>query len=154
MDVKIINPFLEALLDVAANMAQLELKVGRPVLKNDKVAQGEVTGLISLDGGQTQGSMAITFNESALLLVYEKMLGEELTAMDETALDLAGEITNMVCGGAKQRLAEKGYEFALATPSMLSGKNHEIEHRGGGPVITMPLSLDRGEMFIEVSLNR
>jgi chemotaxis protein CheX len=113
-----------------------------------------VTGFIKLDGSRHRGSLAITFNSEALLLVYERMLGETLQALDDSAMDLAGEITNMVCGGAKQRLSESGYDFSLTQPSLLSGVAHHIHHQGKGPVLTLPLELEKGQMMIEVCLNR
>ncbi len=153
MDVGIINPFLEATLDVTSSMAQLTVVIGAPALKHGKIAQGEVTGYIELNGPLYIGSLAISFSKAALLLIYERMLGENLSELDDSTVDLAGEITNMVCGGAKKRLAEKGYQFSLSRPKLLTGQQHEIQHQGPGPVITLPLQLGDGEMFIEVCLN-
>lgn len=154
MDVKIINPFLEALLEVARTMAQLDIEVGQPSLKKGRHAPGAVTGFINLKGNPYRGSLAISFSRDALLLIYQNMLGEPLEDLDDSALDLAGEITNMVCGGAKQRLSQDGLDFELTLPSMLSGSPHEIEHNNPDSVVTLPLNLERGKMFIEVSLNR
>jgi chemotaxis protein CheX len=134
-------------------MAQLEIIVGKPHIKESNLSQGEVTGFIELVGPKHSGSLAITFNKDALLLVYQNMLGETLESLDESTLDLAGEITNMVCGGAKQRLSEKGMDFDLTRPSMLSGTAHQVSHKGKGPVLSLPLALDQGQMFIEVCLN-
>ncbi len=153
MDVGIINPFLESTLEVTRSMAQLEAILGSPALKTNQTSQGEVTGLIELASSDNRGSLAITFSKDALLLVYQRMLGETLTDLDESTLDLAGEITNMVCGGAKQRLSAKGFEFNLTRPIMLSGFEHEIKHLGSGPVVTMALQLEQGSIYIEVCLN-
>lgn len=154
MNAKIINPFVEATVDVTSSMAQLEVKIGQPTLKTDSMAQGDVTGFIKLESAEHKGSLAITFEQAALLLVYQKMLGETLTSIDDSALDLAGEITNMVCGGAKKRLSESGYDFELTHPSLITGEQHEVAHSGDGPVLTLPLELEQGKMFIEVHLSR
>lgn len=153
MDVKILNPFLEATIEVARTMAQLDIVVGTPALKQGNTASGDVTGFIKLSGSNYKGSLAISFNREALLLVYEKMLGETLAQIDDSALDLVGEITNMVCGGAKQRLSESGFEFNLTQPQLLSGRRHQITHQGDGPVLILPLNLEQGNMVIEVCLN-
>ncbi|TCS40671.1 chemotaxis protein CheX [Reinekea marinisedimentorum] len=154
MDVGIINPFLEATLEVTRTMANMESRVGKPALKKGNQANGEVTGFIALSGPAHKGTLAITFEKEALLAVYERMLGEKLSELDDSALDLAGEITNMVCGGAKQRLSSSGYDFDLTRPTILTGKPHEINHPGNGPVLTLPLELDQGKMYIEVNLSR
>lgn len=154
MDVGIINPFVESIIEVAQMMAQLDVDVGKPEVKKDTIAQGEVTGLIELAGQKHKGSLAISFEKDALLLVYQKMLGETLETLDDSTLDLAGEITNMVCGSAKQKLSEKGYDFDLTQPSILSGEQHIIEHKWGGPILALPLQLEAGIIYIEVSLHR
>ena len=154
MDVGIINPFLKSTLEVTRSMAQLEATLGKPFLKTNQTSQGEVTGLIELASSHNRGSLAITFSKDALLLVYQRMLGETLAELDESTFDLAGEITNMVCGGAKQRLSAKGLEFNLTRPTMLTGALHEVQHLGTGPVVTMALQLEQGSIYIEVCLNR
>lgn len=154
MDVAIINPFVEATLEVTRTMANTKSTVGKPTLKQGNQADGEVTGFIKLSGTEHNGSLAITFNQDAILLVYERMLGEKITSLDDSALDLAGEITNMVCGGAKARLEQKGYDFSLTQPTILTGSEYTIDHPGNCPVITLPLELEQGKIFIEVSLSR
>lgn len=154
MDAAIINPFVESTVEVAETMAQLSVAIGKAQLKENNNAQGEVTGIIELASQKHHGSLAITFEKAALLLVYKKMLGETLESLDDSALDLAGEITNMVCGSAKQKLSLNGYDFDLTQPSILTGKNYQVEHKWGGPVLTLPLQLDEGIIYIEVSLKR
>ena len=43
MDVRFINPVLETLMNVLGTMAKMEPKVGKPSLKQDQLAMGEVT---------------------------------------------------------------------------------------------------------------
>src|SRR3569623_1713092 len=46
MNVEFINPFLESLLNVLSTMAQQDARAGRPMIKQDDVANGDVTGLV------------------------------------------------------------------------------------------------------------
>ncbi|MEJ2064616.1 MAG: chemotaxis protein CheX, partial [Reinekea sp.] len=92
MDVGIINPFLEATLDITRTMAMLEIEVGSPKLKQGKHSSGMVTGLIALTSSSHNGSLSITFDEEVLFKIYRNMLGEEHDDnIDEQILDLAGE---------------------------------------------------------------
>ncbi|WP_320825456.1 chemotaxis protein CheX [Reinekea sp.] len=154
MNVKIINPFVESLISVIGTMAQLDATLGKASLKISTQAPGIVTGFIQLSGLTQRGSLAISFTQGAILLVFEKMLGDRPDGIDESTLDLAGEITNMVCGGAKQRLSANNYVFELTQPIILSGLGHTIDHPGPNAVITVPLALSEGIIFIEVSLDR
>ena len=150
MNVAFINPFLESILNVLNTMAQLEAKPGRPMLKKDDVACGDVTGVIGMTSVQAKGSLAITFSEAAILDISKRMLGEESSEIDATVTDLVGEITNMVTGGAKRILADQGYDFDLAIPAVVAGKNHKIMHKFHGPKVIVPFVTEAGDFFVEV----
>lgn len=150
MNAELINPFLEALRHVLNTMAQLEVTSGKPVVKPDDVAQGDVTGLIGMTGEQARGSLALTFSEQAILDISRRMLGEESQTIDATVTDLVGEITNMVTGGAKRLLADKGYHFNLAIPAVVSGKNHRIIHQTRGRKIVVPFTTEAGAIYVEI----
>src|SRR3569833_3125273 len=109
MNAELINPFLEAILDVLSTMAQLEAKPGRPTLKQDDAAHGDVTGLLGMTGEQARGSLAEASSERASLDFCRRRLCEESITIDATVTDLVCEITNMVTGGAKRILADKCY---------------------------------------------
>ncbi len=81
------------------------------------------------------------------------MLGERPNELNEEVTDMVGEITNMVTGGAKNILGDKGYDFDMATPMVVSGKNHTINHKCEGKTLVVPFSSDNGQAFIEVSFD-
>lgn len=154
MNVEFINPFLSSLINVLSTMAQTQLKPGKPCIKTDEIACGDVSGLIGMVGPQTRGSFSITFDEELALTIMERMLGERPDAIDEEVTDMVGEITNMVTGGAKNLLGEKGFDFDMATPIVVSGKGHTITHKSQGKKIIMPFSCDAGNANIEVSFDK
>ncbi|ASM48796.1 chemotaxis protein CheX [Pseudoalteromonas espejiana DSM 9414] len=154
MNVEFINPFLSSLINVLSTMAQTELKPGKPRIKTDEIACGDVSGLIGMVGAQTRGSFSITFDEGLALTIMERMLGERPDNIDDEVTDMVGEITNMVTGGAKNLLGEKGYDFDMATPIVVSGKGHTITHKSKGKKIIMPFSCDAGDANIEVSFDK
>jgi chemotaxis protein CheX len=150
MRAEFVNPFLLSLMNVMSTMAQLELKPGAPRKKSDDIARGDVSGLIGMVGAQTKGSFSITFDKSLALEVMRRMLGEAPTSINEEVTDMVGEITNMVTGGAKRILGEKGYDFDMATPIVVSGANHTISHKGNAPKILMPFESEFGNATIEI----
>jgi chemotaxis protein CheX len=150
MKAEFVNPFLEALLNVLRTMAKMEAKPGTPKLKKDNIANGDVTGLIGMTSDQVKGTLAITFTEKVILEITKRMLDEEVTKIDDTVTDMVGEITNMVTGGAKKILSEKGYHFDMAIPSVVAGKNHVVRHKSKGPIVNVPFSSEAGEFFIEI----
>ncbi|AAN56890.1 chemotaxis protein CheX [Shewanella oneidensis MR-1] len=150
MNVNFINPFLQSLLNVISTMASLELTPGKPQIKTDNLAKGDVSGLIGMVGPQTKGSLSITFEQKLVLQIMQNMLGENPGKINEEVTDLVGEITNMVTGGAKNLLGQKGYEFEMATPMVVSGQGHTISHKANGTKIIMPFTSSYGTAFIEV----
>jgi len=150
MDARFINPVLSSVVNVLTTMAQLDVKPGKASLKQGDVALGVVTGLISMDGELARGSLAISFPKPIILDIVKRMLHMEPTEVDELALDLAGELANMVMGGAKGILHEEGFDFGLTLPNVLSGENDIIEHPYSGPKILLPLLTDSGEFYIEI----
>lgn len=154
MNVEFVNPFLASLMNVLETMAMTKLVPGKPVVKKDELARGDVSGLIGMVGPQTKGSFSITFEANLALTLMERMLGERPSSINEEVTDMVGEITNMVCGGAKKMLAEKGYDFDMATPMVVSGKGHTITHKCDGPKIIIPFSADGGNANIEVCFDK
>lgn len=151
MNVEFINPFLSSMLNVMSTMAQMELTPEKPKLKQGEVAKGDVSGLIGMVSDQAKGSLSITFEGSLAIATMKSMVGEGPDVINEEITDLVGEITNMVTGGAKRMLSEKGFEFDMATPMVVSGTNHTINHKSEGPVVIIPLSSPHGKAYIEFS---
>jgi chemotaxis protein CheX len=96
MDVKIINPFLAAAVNVLKTMAGIEPKPGRPFLKKTECAHEDVSANITVTGAAT-GTMSLSFNEPCIKAIVNKLLGIEATALDDDVKDAVGELTNMIC---------------------------------------------------------
>ena len=154
MNADFINPFITALMNVLQTMAQTELVPGKPKKKSDDQARGDVSGLIGMVGDNVQGSMSISFDEGLVLEIMYKMLGEKPGVIDADVQDMVGEITNMICGGAKNELDQKGYDFGMATPVVVSGKNHTINHQVTGKKMIMPFSHASGNLYLEMCFNK
>lgn len=154
MNVEFINPFLSSLVNVLSTMANTQIIPGKPRLKKDELARGDVSGLIGMISPQTKGSFSITFEAPLAIELMFRMLGERPAGINADITDMVGEITNMVTGGAKRILADKGYDFTMATPVVVSGKDHTISHKSDGAKILMPFDSDFGKVHIEVSFDK
>ncbi|WP_028292847.1 chemotaxis protein CheX [Oceanobacter kriegii] len=152
MNVEYINPFVETINNILATMAQLSCEYSKPYVKDGDVALGVVTGVIPMEGETVKGSLAISFSEGAIVKISSNMLGEEVLGFDETCRDLTGELTNMLSGGARKLLWEKGFDFEMATPELLTGEDL-IAHSVAGPVMVIPFDTKAGPFFIEVVFN-
>ena len=150
MKAEFISAFLTAVLNILSTMANMKATPGTPGIKADQIAKGDVTGLIGMAGEQAKGTLAVTFTKPVILAITERMLNEKLDAIDDTVTDMVGELTNMVTGGAKKILSEKGYRFDMAIPSVISGQDHVVIHKSKNPVIVVPFSTEAGDFFVEL----
>ena len=50
MDVRFVNAFLEGTINVLKTMAFIEPRPGKPYLKQDSMAVGDISGIIGLTG--------------------------------------------------------------------------------------------------------
>ena len=110
-----------------------------------------LTGLMSMMGEKATASIALTFTEAAILHIARKMLPGEIFKIDGVVIDLAGELANMVLGGAKSDLEAKGYLFQLSLPTIIVGSDYLIAHRTKAPIIILPFSMPEGDFYVEAS---
>ncbi len=150
-DIVIINALMDSLHTIFSTMMNTKVELGVPVPKSEKAAKGNVSALIGMQAEGSNGSVAITLPMPALGEISRKLLGHEITDINKDATDLAGELSNMLVGGAKRILSEKGMEFDMQTPQMMHGDDHEIEHHHGGQTVLLPVKVGEHEFFIELN---
>ncbi len=153
MDVKLVNPFINATINVLETMAFVTVNAGKPYLKMDDVAVGDVSGILGLTG-VANGTISVTFEEKCILTVVSNMFGETMTELNHEIADAVGELTNMISGQARRELEEMGKVFKAAIPSVITGKEHSIIHYSEGPKIAIPFNTDNGDFTIEVCFER
>lgn len=149
MDVKLINPFLESTLHVLNTIAGITAEKGKPYLKKDNVAIGDVSGIIGL-AGDMNGIISVTFTEKCILHIVTGMFGDEVKELNEEIGDAVGEIANMISGQARQKLESQGINLQAAIPSVVMGKDHTISHLTKQPIIALPFSTAGGEFTVEI----
>lgn len=153
MEAEFINPFINATRNVLETMAFTQSKAGKPFLKKDNIAEGDVTGIIGITG-QSNGTISVTFDKGSILKIVSNMFGEEMNDLNGEVTDAVGELTNMISGQARKELEEKGKVFEAAIPTVISGKNHTISHITNGPKIAIPFATEGGNFTIEVCLEK
>lgn len=131
-------------------MAMLNPVAGKPFLKKDKVATGDVSGVIGLTGHK-KGAIVISFSTSAICQIVGGMLGETYTELNDDVKDAVGELTNMISGDARRSLQEQGIIFEAGIPNIVSGPGHQIESMTKGPVVAIPFELNGATFVVEAS---
>lgn len=151
MDVQVVNPFIDATIHVLSSLAFTNAHVGKPYLKKDFVAQGDVSGIVGLSG-DFKGTISVTFTKKCILKIVSKMFGEEIEEINDDVKDAVGEILNIVSGHGRQKLENMGKTLKGAIPTVITGKNHMITHMTSHPIIAVPFSTENGDFTFEVCL--
>ena len=95
MDVTLVNPFIEATLHVLSSLAFTKASAGKPYLKKDQLATGDVSGIVGLSG-EARGTISVSFSENSILSIVSNMFGELVNEINDEVKDAVGEILNIV----------------------------------------------------------
>lgn len=134
-------------------MTGLAVRTKTLTLKEGKKPYGVITGIIGMASESLTGSMVISFSESCILRIYAKMTASyEKERIDSEVIDGVGELTNMICGGAKNRLAKMNMKFDLAIPATIMGRDVEIGYMKEVPTIVIPFATEAGNFVVEANL--
>jgi len=151
MDVRFINPFLYGTEEVLSKMAAVSPVAGKPFVKTDDTAHGDVSGIIGMTGDAV-GSLAITFSEECIIYIAGKMLGENYEDLNREVLDTVGELTNMISGAARKMMEKDHLKVIAAIPTIVFGKSHTVRHIVKGPSIVIPFSTEKGSFVLDICL--
>ena len=84
--------------------------------------------------------------------VVVNMFGETFKEVNSEVQDTVGELSDMVCGDARQVLEAKGYAFQASIPTVISGIGHSITHAISAPSAIIPFTTGQGHaFFVEAS---
>ncbi|GAB6094164.1 chemotaxis protein CheX [Desulfatiferula olefinivorans] len=153
MDANLVNPFIEATLNILETTASTTATAGKPYVKKDPRARGVITGVIRLTG-KLSGTVALSFSGPGILSIVSNMFGEPLSELNDEIKDAVGEIANMVSGRATNSVAQKGMDCKAALDKVVMGDNHTVPHAGPYPAIALPFDTRAGDFTIEICLEQ
>ena len=105
------------------NLPVQEDSEAAPVAESEPQIAGSV-GFVGVVSGVVFVYSTVNFARHAA----RRMIGNDSTASREDMVnDAFGEITNMIVGHIKSRLADRGLKCVLTIPSILRGSNFTIE---------------------------
>lgn len=151
IDIVIIHALLESLFSVFSTMMRVEVVPGVPLPKEGTTAKGEVSGLLGMKAEGASGSVALSLTQPAIREISRNFFGYEIGCIDKEAADLTGELTNILVGGAKRILSERGLDFDMQTPQLLMGAGHKIVHHCDGQTVLLPVRVRQNKFYLELN---
>jgi chemotaxis protein CheX len=147
-EIEIAKPFIKATQNILSTMAMLESRPGKPYVKKEKVAKGDVSAIIGITGDRN-GTFAISFSKTCAVQLVKRMLGDDVDDLLSDVQDAVGEISNMISGHARLGLADMGLKLQGSTPSVIMGDNHVISHMTRAAVVAIPFETEFGNFAVE-----
>lgn len=149
MQVKYINPFLRASVNLFKDHLGIQLSHDAPFVNHEPQNLLEVSGIIGL-AGETVGAVVLSFQRETALQVVSRLAGKEYPALGREVLDGVGELVNIIAGNAKKDLLD--FRISISLPGVITGNQYQIKWPEGVPVVTIPFHSPMGDFWVSVSL--
>jgi chemotaxis protein CheX len=150
MNVKFLNPFVEAANEVLQAEVGLTVTRGNLTLNKSALTADEVTVMISMVG-QVQGVVLYGLSTSTGLALVSQMMGETCTEFDNLAQSGVAELGNVITGRASIKLSEAGYNCNISPPALILGKSITISTLDFSRIV-VPLTSSLGDIVVHLAL--
>jgi chemotaxis protein CheX len=150
MDVKLLNPFIQAAVEVLKAEVGAEVSRGELSLQKSSLTSDDLTVLINLIG-DVYGVVMYGMSTSTGLNLVSKIMGQEFAEFDPLAQSGVAELGNVISGKATVRFSEAGYTSNISTPTVLNGSGVQISTLDF-PRIVVPLTTQFGILTAHLAL--
>lgn len=142
MNVKFLNPFVEAAYEVLHMETKYQTTQGEVKLGKSASITDDVTVILSLIG-LAEGMVFYSMSEQTAKAFASAILGKEFTEFDGLAQSGIAELGNVITGRAVVKLSRAGYHASISPPTLLLGAGAQISTLDV-PRITVPIESDKG----------
>ncbi|MCX8028378.1 MAG: chemotaxis protein CheX [Brevinematales bacterium] len=130
MRIEYINPFIEATFEILSEILKTDqIKRGDLFLKKGTSPTHSVSIIVGVTG-PANGRVIIDMDETTAIKVVSIMTSSEINSISQLGdyeKSALSELGNMITGNAITRLYKKGFTFVLTPPTVIIGKDYEID---------------------------
>jgi chemotaxis protein CheX len=150
MNANLLNPFIQAAVDVLKAEVGTEITRGNLALQKSALTSDDITVLINLIG-DVYGVVMYGMQISTGLGMVSKIMGQEFTQLDSLAQSGVAELGNVISGQATVRFSAAGYQSNISTPMVLTGNGVEIATLDFIRIV-VPLETQYGILTVHLAL--
>lgn len=150
MNVRFMNPFVDAAAEVLKAECELTTQRGNLSLQKLSLTADEVTVMLSLIG-QVQGVVLYGLSIATCLGLVSRMMGQEFTEFDNLGQSGIAELGNVITGRATIKLSQAGYTSNISPPTLIIGKGVTISTLDFARIV-VPLTTDIGDILVHLAL--
>lgn len=126
MDVKHVNPFIDAFAMVMPQLGFSNIKKGKLSLKGKELVCSGVIIIVGM-AGAIKGNVVYSIDlENAKKIASTMMMGMPVHEFDEMSQSAISELSNMLTANAATCFYGQGISIDISTPALLYGKNVSI----------------------------
>jgi chemotaxis protein CheX len=153
MEVQHMQPFVDETINTCEVMLGIKPETKELETKDSTDGTYDISAIIGISGSGA-GGVVMSFPEDVACKLVSKMLGEELTELDQDVCDGIGELVNIITGNAKRGLVKFGYEnLSLSLPNVVVGKHRTVWRSKDMPCLMKRFfSSDLGSFSIELNI--
>jgi chemotaxis protein CheX len=150
MNVKFLNPFLEAIHEVLKTETGIDAIKGDLQLEKGPYLTDDITVIIALVGG-VEGMVFYSLTKETSMSLVSKMMGEEISEFNSLAQSGIAELGNVITGRASVKLSVAGFEATISPPTLVIGKGSQVSTLDC-PRLIIPLSSNIGTITVHLAL--
>jgi chemotaxis protein CheX len=150
MNVKFLNPFVEAAFEVLKAETGVTATRGDLALEKTAFKTDDVTVILALVGA-VEGTVFYCMDNQTAIGLVAKMIGEDMHTFDSLAQSGIAELGNVITGRASVKLSEAGFEANISPPTLLLGKGAMISTLDS-PRLIVPVVTECGKLYVHLSL--
>ena len=153
MDAKLVNPIIEAFMEVMPQMGFPIPRRLRVYLQDRNVISNGVTLTVGFTK-QMQGKVVYNMTaDTAKYIASTMMMGVPVTKFGELVQSALREMSNMLTARAATHFAELGIEVDITTPELVINEDHTIKISDSN-YLTVEMELDGRRIDIALSVER
>lgn len=114
---------------------------------------GDLTAMVGL-AGQLCGVLSMRCGADSASRMAAKMLGVEAIGADDSIRDAVGEISNMIAGNFKAKVAGLRENCSLSVPTVVSGSDYECHPLADGERVEVSLQFEGAPLWVALDFHQ
>lgn len=151
MRMDLIQPFIGSLDAVLAEMMQAPAVIVDLAMEENGYRKKGLAAVVTFKG-QIEGRIVLDMEPEAALHVAQCLAGEEVKPGEPLVREAVCELANMVIGNAVTQLNDRGFEFKVEPPSVLSEEQCEKAGRDSEATI-LRFETPSGHVHLNISMH-
>lgn len=141
-----VNPFIISVCKIMKDMCMLDLKIGKPSMRNSAFLPDASLIKLGLIGSLT-GEVLLNIDHGTALGIVSKMMMTPVDTIDAIGESAISELGNMVAGNAATVFANNNILIDITPPAYCLGANYQSN---GNALFSIPFTSEIGNLTIDI----